>query len=313
MKRAFTAVVLVAVLGMASFVCVGVLASHSSSAVSPAQASVSGPVQQLRIRDHYLGVITPGSAAGSGLTSFENATKVKPTLVAFFEPFGDPFNAVAAARIINKGAFPLLQINSRTVSPAAIAAGHYSKYLAQFAGAVRQLHRQIGISYGHEMNGPWYPWGYTHVKAATFVKAWQVIHHDFAKAGAYNVTWVWTVNRSGGTSADPDPWWPGKQYVNWVGVDGHYIKKNDSFKVVFAPTIRQIRKVTSDPVLIAETGIRISPQQPAQIKNLLNNARGPGMLGVVWFNLKARYSWRMQGNVAGDRAYYDAAQPYLKS
>lgn len=285
MKRAFTAVVLVAVLGMASFVCIGVLASHSSSAVSPAQASVSGPVQKLKLREDYLGAITPGSPAGAGLTSFENATKVKPTLVAFFEPFGDPFNAVAAARIINKGAFPLLQINSRTISPAAIAAGHYAKYLAQFAGSVRHLHRQIGISYGHEMNGPWYPWGAGRTPAAEFVAAWQHIVDVFRASGADNVTWLWAVNvvaGSSGGAADPAAWWPGSSYVTWVGVDGYFYQPG-SFASLFSRTIALIRRLTRDPLLIAETGIPPG-RQVAGIPGLFAGARAAGALGLVWFD-----------------------------
>ncbi len=50
------------------------------------------------------------------------------------------------------------------------------------------------ISFGHEMNGYWYPWGFTGTTAAQFVAAWRRIHGLFAAAGASNVIWVWNPN-----------------------------------------------------------------------------------------------------------------------
>jgi hypothetical protein len=63
---------------------------------------------------------------------------------------------------------------------------------------VRAVRGTVALSFGHEMNGYWYDWGYRDVSPASFIRAWRVIHAVFASAGARNVIWLWTVNKNGG-------------------------------------------------------------------------------------------------------------------
>ena len=42
-------------------------------------------------------------------------------------------------------------------------------------------------------------------------------------------------------------WWPGAQYVTWVGIDGYYFRSSDTFSSVFGRTIKQVRKFTASP------------------------------------------------------------------
>ena len=79
------------------------------------------------------------------------------------------------------------------------------------------------IGFGHEMNAPWYSWGYKHkdVPPATFVAAWRHIVTLFRADGAENVTWLWTINVDTPLTGPIAEWWPGKGYVTWVGIDGY--------------------------------------------------------------------------------------------
>ena len=70
---------------------------------------------------------------------------------------------------------PLVQMNPTKTSVAAIAAGRYDSYLTDYAKAVRAYHRPVILSFGHEMNGHWYTWGYTHTSPKIFVAAWRHI------------------------------------------------------------------------------------------------------------------------------------------
>ena len=45
------------------------------------------------------------------------------------------------------------------VSVQSIAEGRSDGYITHFAQAVRALNLPVAISFGHEMNGYWYPWG----------------------------------------------------------------------------------------------------------------------------------------------------------
>ena len=63
-----------------------------------------------------------------------------------------------------------------------------------YAKAVRSYRHPVILSFGHEMNGDWYSWGYRHTSPATFVAAWRHIVNAVPPLDARNVTWLWTVN-----------------------------------------------------------------------------------------------------------------------
>ena len=81
-----------------------------------------------------------------------------------------------------------------TSSLASIAAGKYDGFLSKYASEVRTYRHPVILSFGHEMNGNWYSWGYRHTSPAVFVAAWRHIVTIFRAIGASNVTWLWTVN-----------------------------------------------------------------------------------------------------------------------
>ena len=174
------------------------------------------------------------------------------------------------------------------VSIAAIAAGKYDGYLSAYAEAVRAYRHPVILSFGHEMNGTWYPWGYGRTSPADFVAAWRHIVTLFRALEVRNVTWMWTVNIVNNTQhgriPPPAPWWPGSSYVNWVGIDGYYLKPNWQFAPLFGPTIGKVRELTSDPILIAETGATPASGQPAKIADAFAGIRAYGLLGFVWFD-----------------------------
>jgi mannan endo-1,4-beta-mannosidase len=237
----------------------------------------------------YLGVYAKGLPASySPVTAFTSATGAKPDVVMYYSGWFVPFPVGFATTAANHGAAPLVQMDPESVSTAAIASGRYDGYLSAYAEAVRAYGHPVILSFGHEMNGDWYRWGYKSTSAAVFVAAWRHIVTLFRTLGAKNVTWLWTVNiindgRSGDI-ARPGPWWPGNSYVTWVGIDGYYLKPSWQFAPLFGPTIGAVRALTSDPILIAETGAVPTAGQPAKITNLFAGIRSYGLLGFVWFN-----------------------------
>jgi beta-mannanase len=199
-----------------------------------------------------------------------------------------PFPAAFAATAASNGAVPLVQMDPDTVSVAQIAAGRYDGYLSSYAEAVRAYRHPVIVSFGHEMNGSWEPWGYGNASPATFVAAWRHVVTLFRNLGASNVTWLWTVNiiddTQRGKIPSPAPWWPGSSYVDWVGVDGYYLKANWQFAPLFGPTIGSIHALTHDPILIAETGATAATGQPAKIADVFAGVHAYGLLGLVWFD-----------------------------
>ncbi len=237
----------------------------------------------------YVGVFAGGVPASySGVTSFAKATGVSPDLVPYYSGWYEPFKIGLARAAASHGAVPLVQLDPDGVSLAAIAAGQYDAYLSSYAEADRAYHDPVILSFGHEMTGTWYSWGYRHTSPAVFVAAWQHIVRIFRVLGARNVTWLWTVNVINNTQAGkipgPAAWWPGKSYVNWVGIDGYYLKSSWAFVSLFGPTIAAVREITPDPILIAETGAVPAADQSAKIADLFAGIRTYRLLGFVWFN-----------------------------
>jgi beta-mannanase len=218
----------------------------------------------------------------------------------YYSSWQEPFQASFATTAAEHGAVPLVQINPFNVSLAAIAAGQYDSYLSAFAEAVRSYRNPVIISFGHEMNGNWYPWAYMHTSPAVFVAAWRHIVTLFRGLEVRNVIWLWTVNIIDTLGGIPSParWWPGSSYVTWVGLDGYYYQPSWTFASLFGPTIAAVRALTGDPILIAETGAAPGTDQPAQIADLFAGVHLYGLLGFVWFDAKADRDWRLSSPAA---------------
>jgi mannan endo-1,4-beta-mannosidase len=268
--------------------------------VQPWATGATQPTQPMR----YLGLHEP-DAPGSytGVNEFARAVGKQPNLVSYYSPWPKPFQVGYANLAAKHGALTLIQMDPTNVSLATIANGRYDLYLRTFATAVKLFRARIVLSFGHEMNGDWYSWGYQHTPPRVFVAAWRHIVNVFRSAGAENVTWLWTVNVVVKDLPihipDPAPWWPGRSYVDWVGIDGYYYLPHSSFAQIFGPTIVAVRALTRDPILIAETGAAMAAGQPAKINDLFLGIHAYGLLGFLWFdeNVQGR-AWRINSSQA---------------
>jgi mannan endo-1,4-beta-mannosidase len=255
--------------------------------------------------ESYVGAFVkgvPDSYAPFG--TLAKATGARLNVALYYSGWRETFRSTFAFQASENGTVPFIQIDPLKVSLAAIVAGVYDSYIESFATSVASYGAKTGraviIGFGHEMNGFWYPWGYHHVSPAVFVAAWQHIVTVFRQQGADNVTWLWTVNvidtRHGIPS--PEPWWPGSSYVTWVGIDGYYLKPDWMFASLYGPTIKAVRALTLDPILIAETGAAAATGQPAKIVNLFAGIHAYGLLGCVWFDARGTQDWRLASPAA---------------
>jgi mannan endo-1,4-beta-mannosidase len=170
----------------------------------------------------------------------------------------------------------------------------------------------VVIGFGHEMNAPWYSWGYGQVQAPTFVAAWRHIVTLFRHQGADNVTWLWTLQADEKGTGPIASWWPGVQYVTWVGIDGYYYRPSDTFFSIFGRTIAQVRAFTTKPVLLSETAVGPDAGQSAKIVDLFNGMRQYDTLGLVWFDIGQdngiyHQDWHIEDSLASERTFLRAA------
>jgi mannan endo-1,4-beta-mannosidase len=301
--------------GAAILVAVAVLVAatrhYQATASPPAPARVVLPARP----DSYLGVYRAGVPESyAGVTAMTASTGVRPNVVMYYSGWMEPFRTAFARRAARHGAVPMVQVEPAGISLAAIAAGRYDSYLADYASQVRSYGRAVIIGFGHEMNGYWYSWGARGTRPAAFVAAWRHIVRVFRAAGATNVTWLWTVNiidAKGGIPA-PGRWWPGRAYVTWVGIDGYYYKPSWAFAPLFGPTIKAVRALTRDPILISETGATAAAGKAAKITDVFGGVRAYGLLGFVWYDALGVRDWRIDTPAAA-AAFRRGAQGYHRA
>jgi len=256
----------------------------------------------------YLGVYEKGLPSLDPIREFGVAAGRKPNVVEEFSGWSEPFNTAFATSAYDNSMTPLVQIDPTAASIGGIATGGYDDYLRAYAGSVRAFGHAVIIGFGQEMNAPWYPWGYGHVPASTFVAAWRHIVALFRQEGAGNVTWLWTIQADGPGTGPIASWWPGQQYVTWVGIDGFYYRPSDTFVGVFGRTIDQARLITDKPVLLSETAVGPSAGQLARIQDLFHGVEKYRTLGLVWFDVNQsqgtyHQDWRIEDSQAAEYAF----------
>ena len=272
----------------------------SAAQVRPGLAGAALPARP----GHYLGVFEPGSdQSWAPVQAFASAVGHRPDIVLMYSSWYEVFHRAFAERAAAHGAVPMIQLQPAGISLAQIAAGDYDSYLHEYALAVRSYGRPVILSFAHEMNGTWYSWGYPHVSPATWVAAWRHVVTLFRNAGASNVTWLWAPNVTQPGAPYLSAYWPGARYVTWVGLDGYLANPADTFSSVFGPSIAAIRRLTRQPLLIAETAVGPMAGQVAKIPGIFAGMREDQLLGIVWFDVAQqggiyRQDWRLEDNPA---------------
>ncbi len=93
-----------------------------------------------------------------------------------------------------------------------------------------------------------------------------------------------------------------------MGIDGYYTRPNDTFSSVFGRTIKQVGRITNDPILLSETAVSPNAVQSAKIPDLFHGLAKYKTLGLVWFDLPSdqgiiNQDWRIEGNTPAEYAF----------
>jgi hypothetical protein len=257
----------------------------------------------------YLGVYESGPPGTyQPVADFTKLIGRQPNLIGYYSGWNEPFKTSFAETASGHGAVTIVQMDPTLVSVQKIAAGGYDRYLRTFADSVRDFGHPVVIGFGHEMNANWYSWGYTKVPAATFVAAWRHIVTLFRSQGAGNVTWLWTIQADEPGTGPVASWWPGAQYVTWVGIDGYYYHSPETFFSIFGQTIAQVRMFTGLPILLSEVGVGPDADQARKIPQLFAGMRQYGTIGLVWFDIAQHQGiyhqdWHIEDNPAAETAF----------
>jgi hypothetical protein len=269
----------------------------------------------------YYGISMAGVPATvtTPISTVTKETKKRPNLVMYYQEWGagaakgkPNFNTTDAENACAAGLLPMLtweSWNTLVTNPtqgvawtqpafamSKIVAGDFDPYIKRVAEAIASIGCPIAMRFDQEQNGYWYPWGISNVTengnnevatAHEYIRMWRHVRRIFTSVGATNVLWLWSPNIQGPHAPLPNlaTSYPGKKWVDWVGIDGYYNTPQRTFSNLFGPTMKLLAKVAPlKPWIIAETGVGSSARKPAQIKNLLNGVlRHKRLNGFVYF------------------------------
>jgi Glycosyl hydrolase family 26 len=185
------------------------------------------------------------------------------------------------------GAIPMVTWRGTTYS--SILNGSQDALIGKQADRLKAYGKPVFLRWAWEMNGSWYVWGGSRNgnDPAKFVQAWQHLHKIFLDHGATNVGWTWAPNWY---SLPQAPWntidayYPGDQYVDWVGISGYGDtgltpdKIYNEFYNAYA---------SRKPMMLAETGVidRGGTTKPDWITALKNwTISHPDVGAVCWYD-----------------------------
>jgi hypothetical protein len=191
-----------------------------------------------------------------------------------------------------------------------IAEGRYDSSFTEAAELAKELPFEVMIRPGHEMNGNWYPWA---GEPQAFVAAWRHIVDLFRQEGVDNVKWIWSPEVNHGNFPF-DQYYPGDQYVDYVGLDGYNWGTNkgrgthwETLSEVFGPSYRDITFLSSRPVILSEVGSGEEGGNKAQWirEGLLHTVpvEFPRVAAVIWFDYDKEEDWRVNSSPASLSAF----------
>jgi len=260
----------------------------------------------------YVGVVSNDIAA------FDMRCKCRPNAAIHYISMGGPVSMTLARLVLEAGAVPVLELEPYGMPLTRIIAGREDAWLTRYAMAVRSLKAPVILSFAPEANGSWYEWGFRHTSAKVYVRAWRHVVTLFRKAGADRIKWAWIMNRGFLQGERLELLWPGRSYVNMLGIDGYFKDAKDNFRSLFIPTITDMRKLSSDPILISETAGGPTAGKLRAVRQLVAGVAAYHLAGFVWFDIhqhgdSTHQDWRIETSPQALAAYRQAIKRYAST
>jgi hypothetical protein len=232
-----------------------------------------------------------------------------------FVPWGAGLGELPAANLA-AGRTPLISFG-RGGRPRDVAAGRHDRYLAALARDVAALGRPVLLRYAWGMDAAGRR---TTRSGPAFVAAWRHVHDLFAARGVRGF-WVWSPNADAfaGARGGADQYWPGDDYVDWVGADGFnwggcsgqstWRDFGSIFKAFYA-----WGSARSKPLMISGTGTVEDPIDPGRKRGWYLDAASslggsmPRVRAVVLLDQGGRCDWQPDTSALSMSGFVDFAR-----
>jgi hypothetical protein len=223
-------------------------------------------------------------------------------------------------RSLNKT--PHLGVIVGGISTSDIAKGKADNKLREWARAAKAYKNPIFFRFLPEMNGNWHLYSEAHDPAQThqkYVEAWRHAVNVFKQVGADNIVWVWAPTSISVGKIHWKDYYPGDDYVDWVGVSVYSFLGNGDPE----PQIMGIYNDYAErkPIIIAECASGDADSNAKSYKPGKSYYDNPVMWinrffdtienkasrvkAFVWFNIDRERVWKIQESTDKTKIFKD--------
>lgn len=263
----------------------------------------------------YIGGATLDSQWGEFVSDAGKQPALKEVYLYFpSDDFANPSNRPERSldTMAREGVTPVITWQPQTYVQD-IAAGKYDGYIRQVARECKQFGKPVFIRYAHEANGAWYNWSQypDAVKSSS-----QRIYKIFQEEGATNVAFVWCPNFDSSGKNNWLQYYPGDNYVDWVGVDFYnWAKWPRTFDAMVKDVYMEF--ASRKPIMIGETASaeNFTPapgfnnpatQNKSQwITDMFTamNTKYPRIKAFIWFDITKEDNWKIRSSQSSLQAF----------
>lgn len=184
--------------------------------------------------------------------------------------------------------------------------GKWDTYIKSFADSAKEFGGSVILIPFSEANGDWNTWSGTKNgnSPALHIEAYRHIRKLFA--GVNNVKFGWAVNNYSIPDIPEnaiDKYYPGDDYVDYVGVDGfNFGNPWQSFDEVFGKTLAELKKYNK-PVYIFSMACAQGSKKADWIEDAMVKIQKSKIAGWIWFNENKERDWRVWSDEKSFKAF----------
>lgn len=191
--------------------------------------------------------------------------------------------------------------------------------------------RRAYLRFAHEMNGNWYPWSASKGESVPgdYVRMWRHVYDLFASDAvglprskvANSLLWVWSPINFDVGDFKMDDYYPGHQYVDWVGVTGFNWGTSESWSGwwdpvrLFEDAVARVRAIGEGQKPVAITEYSTVPDGGDKNEWLVqffqlalnNDVRMACYFNLDKFEQSNMKYWSIFGGAGGDGSFWNAA------
>ena len=247
--------------------------------------------------------------------TFDGAIGRPLGLVHVYQPWKSPAKNAVLAGLASTGATPVIDWTCGA-SDASVSAGNQDALITSYADQLKQYGRPVFLRWFWEMNLINLPRASNCLSsngANGYIQAWRHIWTIFQQQGATNVAFVWCPSIQGTGFAAT--FYPGDQYVNWIGFDGYDRHQDPAMlNTQFLPFYDHWLP-DGKPMMIGETGA--TTDQVSYLTDLSVNLplTFPDIKAVLYYDSKSNSDWTLvntDGSLGFSQFVSMAGLPYFE-